>query len=294
MADALALLAAFFFALAATLQQKGALGMGERLQGAKGYLALATQKWWLLGTLALLSGYAVQAVALAGGQLSIVQALLVTTIVFALPLGHWLTNQNVNRTQILGAALVVLGLGAFTLFGDEGTGLSTAPTWQWAVTFAVFGALATALVLLGKRGDPGRKAAYLGAGAGVLYALSAAMWKPTADALGSAGLSGVLTSWEFYAWALAAIIAFLIQQVSLATGQLAASVASVSVCNPIVSISIGIVVLQETLADPLWHKVVAFAGLGVGLYAAILITRSAEGRDASEPGHHPAGPIAQG
>ena len=36
MADALAGLAAFFFALAATLQLKGALGMGERLQGAKG------------------------------------------------------------------------------------------------------------------------------------------------------------------------------------------------------------------------------------------------------------------
>jgi FtsH-binding integral membrane protein len=93
-ADALAVLAALCFALAATLQQKGALGMGERLNGAKGFLDLARQKWWLLGTLALLAGYAVQAVALADGQLAIVQALLVTTIVFALPLGHWLTNQG--------------------------------------------------------------------------------------------------------------------------------------------------------------------------------------------------------
>ena len=285
MADALALVAAFFFALAATLQQKGALGMGQRLRGVRGYLDLVTQRWWLLGTLALLSGYGVQAVALADGQLAIVQALLVTTIVFALPLGHWLTNQIVSRTEVLAAALVVLGLGAFTIFGDEGTGRATAPTWQWAVTFAVFGTLAAALVVRGNRGDPGRKAAYLGAAAGVLYALSAAMWKPTADALGSAGLSGMLSSWEFYAWASAAIIAFLVQQVSLATGQLAASVASVSVCNPIVSIIIGIVVLQETLADPTWHKVVAFAGLGVGLFAAILITRSAEGPAVAVAGH---------
>ena len=95
----------------------------------------------------------------------------------------------------------------------------------------------------------------------------------------------MLSTWGFYAWASAAIIAFLVQQVSLATGQLAASVASVSVCNPIVSIIIGIVVLQETLADPTWHKVVAFAGLGVGLFAAILITRSAEGPAVAVAGH---------
>ncbi len=250
MADLLALVAAFAFALAATLQQKGALGMGARLQGAKGFLTLAGQKWWLLGTLTLLAGYAVQAVALAGGQLAIVQALLVTTIVFALPLGHWLTAQSVSRTEILAAGLVVLGLGAFTVFGNEDTGRATAPTWEWALTFAVFGTLAGVLVLRGRRADAGRKAALLGASAGVLYALSAAMWKPTADALSSGGVAGMLSSWEFYAWALAALVAFLVQQVSLATGQLAASVATVSVCNPIVSIFIGIVVLQETLADP--------------------------------------------
>ena len=43
------------------------------------------------------------------------------------------------------------------------------------------------------------------------------------------------------------------------------------------SIFIGIVVLRETLADPLWHKALAFAGLGVGLFTAMLITRYAEG-----------------
>lgn len=277
MADALALLAAFFFALAATLQQKGALGMGERLSGASGFLKLVRQKWWLLGTLVLLAAYLVQAVALANGQLAIVQSLLVTTIVFALPLGHWLTNQPVNRAEIIAALLVALGLAIFTVFGNEGAGRATAPTWQWALTFAGFGALAGFLVFLGNRLEPARRAGYLGASAGVLYALSASMWKPTSSALSSGGIGGMLTAWEFWAWAGAAVVAFLIQQVSLATGQLAASVASVSVCNPIVSVFIGIVVLQERLSEPLWHKAVAFAGLGLGLFSAITITRSTEG-----------------
>lgn len=59
MAEVIALVAAFFFALAATLQQKGALGMGEVSLGSpSSFLTLAKQKWWLLGTVALLAGYA--------------------------------------------------------------------------------------------------------------------------------------------------------------------------------------------------------------------------------------------
>ena len=68
-AEILALVAAFFFALAATLQQKGALGMGEVSLGSpKSLLKLASQKWWLAGTVALLCGYGFQAVALANGR----------------------------------------------------------------------------------------------------------------------------------------------------------------------------------------------------------------------------------
>ena len=43
---------------------------------------------WLVGTLALLTGYVFQAAALDRGRLAIIQPLLVTTVVFALPLGY--------------------------------------------------------------------------------------------------------------------------------------------------------------------------------------------------------------
>lgn len=289
MAEILALVAAFCFALAATLQQKGALGMGDRLRSAASYLALVKQYWWLAGTGALFVGYVVQAVALGHGQLAIVQPLLVTTIVFALPLGYFLTSQVVNRAEIGAAVLVVLGLMAFTMLGHEDTGRDDAPTREWAITLAVFGSVAAVLVAAGSRGSLSRKASLLGAAAGVLYALSASMWKPTADALDGGGLSAMLTNWEFYAFAAAGIAGFVVQQVSLATGHLAASVANVSVCNPIVSIVIGIVVLEERLAEPTWHKVLAYGGLSLALWGAILITRATEGPKEAVEGH-PAGP----
>ena len=43
------------------------------------------------------------------------------------------------------------------------------------------------------------------------------------------------------------LIGFYIQQLSLATGRLVASVASVSVVNPVVSVLLGALVLQERL-----------------------------------------------
>jgi drug/metabolite transporter (DMT)-like permease len=277
-AEILALAAAAFFALAATLQQKGALGMGEVSLGSpSSLLTLAKQTFWLLGTLALLGGYALQAMALDRGRLAVIQPLLVTTIVFALPLGYFLTNQVIGRKEVVGAAVVVVGLAVFTVVGQAASGRDNAPADQWAVAVAVFGSIAAGLLFLGGRGTVSRKAALYGACAGVLYGLSASLCKPTVETLDADGVTGVLSSWEFYAFALAGILAFLVQQVSLATGKLAASVATVSVCNPLVSIVIGTILLQERLAEPTWHKVVAYVGLGVALLGAVVISLSTEG-----------------
>ena len=93
MPTVLALCAAFLFALAAALQQKGALELPEiSLRHPASLARLAGQTMWLLGTAALLTGYVLQAAALDRGRLAIIQPLLVMTVVFALPLGYVLTQ----------------------------------------------------------------------------------------------------------------------------------------------------------------------------------------------------------
>src|SRR4029077_16906864 len=57
LAEVLALVAAFLFALAAALQQKGALELPTiSLANPKSFVRLLGQKMWLIGTLALFSG----------------------------------------------------------------------------------------------------------------------------------------------------------------------------------------------------------------------------------------------
>ncbi len=121
MAATLALIAAFLFALAATLQQKGALNLPEiSLRDPMSLARLAGERVWLLGTVALLTGYLFQAGALDRGRLAIIQPLLVTTVVFALPLGYFLTKQHVGRREVLGALVIIVGLAPLHLLRRPG------------------------------------------------------------------------------------------------------------------------------------------------------------------------------
>jgi drug/metabolite transporter (DMT)-like permease len=282
-AATLALVAAFLFALAATLQQKGALKLPTiSLADPMSLVRLVGQKMWLLGTLALLTGYLFQAGALDRGRLSVIQPLLVTTVVFALPLGYFLTRQHVGRREVVGAVVIIVGLGLFVYFGDPAGGNENASNSQWAITIGLLSVLSVLLLVFGGAGGLSMRAAVYGTVAGVLFGLSSALTKPTLDFLHES-VGTMLSHWECYALAVAGVLGFVLQQVSLGTGRLAPSVATVSVANPIVGILIGVLLFDERLSRPGWHIVVAVIGLGLALVGAVVISLAREVTPVEEP-----------
>jgi hypothetical protein len=80
------------------------------------------------------------------------------------------------------------------------------------------------------------------------------------------------TAWATWGLLGFGFVAFLIQQLSLATGQLAPAMAAVSVCNPGVSVVLGILLYEERLTRPTWHVFVAIAALLAALAGATIIT----------------------
>lgn len=76
------------------------------------------------------------------------------------------------------------------------------------------------------------------------------------------------------------LVGFVIQQVSLGAGRLAAAVATVSVANPVVAVLIGVVLLDEHLSRPAWHVIVAVTGLGLTFVGAVVICLAREAADA--------------
>jgi drug/metabolite transporter (DMT)-like permease len=273
----LAILAAVCFALAATLWQRAALAAGADAGGAKAYAGLLTDRVWLLGLAAQVLGVLLQAAALDRGRVAIIQPLLVTSVIWALPLGYFLTQQVITGRHLLGAATVVAGLAVFASVGDPAGGLDDAPTSDWIGAFLVLGAVCAGLLLFGGRGGAGAKAAVFGATAGILYGVSATLMKPVVETLHADGFAGVLESWELWVMAVTGIVGFYLQQVSLATGRLVTSVATVSVANPVVSVLLGVLVLQERLDQPpAWHAVVAVGGLALALLGAVVIASASE------------------
>ena len=110
---------------------------------------------------------------------------------------------------------------------------------------------------------------------GMLFGLSAALTKPTLDYLHES-VGTMLSRWEAYALAVAGVVGFVLQRVSLGTGRLAHPSRCSSVANPLVGILIGVLLLDERFSRPVWHIVLAVAGLGVALVGAVVISLARE------------------
>ncbi|HTI34483.1 MAG TPA: DMT family transporter [Miltoncostaea sp.] len=283
-ADALAIVAAFLFALAAVLQQRGAVTQGAGGMSIGFFLNLLRSPAWLLGSSALLVGYAVQGAALGKGRLIIIQPLLVSTIVFALPLGILLTHQVVTRRDWGAAAGVVAALAAFIVVGDPAAGIDDGADWKWAVSTVVVCILAAGVMVLGRGARPARRAAALGTVAGMLFGMSASLAKPVVEEWDDSGISAVAEDWRTWALVIMGVVAFLIQQGALATGQLAPAVATTSLANPVVASILGIVILEERLAGGLLRKSVAVGALVVAALCAIALAQHDQERAAQEGG----------
>src|ERR687894_1707376 len=138
MAVALALAAALLFSLGTVLQQQVAATASEaEARGAGFLLALARRPRWLAGIAADALGFVAQAGALAAGRLVVVQPLLATSVVFALPLGARLEGKRVSRPEVVAALAVTAGLGAFLVLADPAGGVDNASASAWVVSFAL-------------------------------------------------------------------------------------------------------------------------------------------------------------
>jgi drug/metabolite transporter (DMT)-like permease len=171
--------------------------------------------------------------------------------------------------------VILMGLGLFVYFGDPAGGAANASDTQWAITIGVLSLLCALLLFLGSKGGLPRKAAVYGTVAGILFGLSSSLTKPTLDYLHDS-IGTMLSHWECYALAAAAVLGFVLQQVSLGTGQLAPAVATVSVANPVVGILIGVILFDERLSRPAWHVLIAVIGLALALVGAIVISLARE------------------
>jgi drug/metabolite transporter (DMT)-like permease len=269
----LALVAALLFAFGTVLQQRAGLEKPSEGGSSGLLLRMARRPVWLFGILADAFGFLAQAAALGIGRLAVVQPLLVSSVVFALPLGARFTGQRVRRIDVGAAFLVVAALVAFLTIANPSGGRDDAPVDAWLIAGGACFLVCVPLVLLGRRGSAPRRAASLGIATGILFALSAALTKVVVDDLDD-GIFQMFVEWHLYALIVVGYASMTLNQLALNTGALAPAVATSMAFDPIASVVLGVTLLHESLNTSPLQAVGTAIALAAALAGMAILARS--------------------
>ena len=247
----LALASAGLFAVGTAVQQRAAMAHPGTEQGHIGLiLSLARRPAWLLSNLALVAGVVLHGVALSKGTLVVVQPLLVTGLLFTMPLSARLHRRRVTRAQWLWAAVTVAGLAVFLLLSGGSVGHSRPDLDARRSGIVVASAVLTMMVAAGVvaavwRGPRGKAALY-GVASGTAAGLAAAALKATTGLLGDPHFGAFTSPYPYVAVALGTV-AFILSQAAYRSGPLPASVPALTLADPVASIAVGIGLFAEQL-----------------------------------------------
>ncbi|WP_203471343.1 DMT family transporter [Mycolicibacterium chubuense] len=267
----LALLAAVFLAIGIVVRQRATLDVPEE-QGVSTvmFLTLVRRPLWWAGTGAAVAGYVFQALALANGSLLLVQPILVSALLFALPLSARLAHRRVTRREWMWALLLTAALAVFLVLaktkpGDYEASLSTSAVVAVVCTAAVAGC-----VIIAVRNPGWRRAVMLAVAVGVLFGVVAVLTKLVMHVLVHEGAGAVLTTPVLYLLAMLGVVATLLQQSAFHAGSLQTSVPTMLVLEPLIAVLLGAVVLGEHLDVSRWDAVaiaIATAAMAAGTIA---------------------------
>ncbi|MGO4592669.1 DMT family transporter [Leifsonia sp. 2TAF2] len=283
-----ALVGSVFLAVGAQLQQRGVAKVeaqpSDRKRSTLGIgqlLALARRPSWLLGTVCLGLAILFQLFSLFLAPLTVVQPLGALALVITAVLNARVTKVKLDGRSIRAMALCVVGVGLFVAVAALTT--TTLPI-QEPQLIAVVVILAVVLLAFGVVFGVLRKRLtriFYVVGAGVLFGFVATLAKvligriqtifeahfqlEPADWLTAVCLAGLLA---------AAILGTYFVQTAYSSGSPDVVVAGLTVIDPIVGVTIGVLVLGEAVHAPLWAGFVFAIAGAIAILGVIQVSRS--------------------
>ncbi|WP_226352620.1 DMT family transporter [Pseudonocardia sp. ICBG601] len=276
------MLSALLFALAAVAQQTSAAA-DPHDRGLRMLARLVRDPRWLAGSLGDTAAFAMQAVALGFGSLLLVQPIIVTQLVFALPLAAWWAGRRPSRRELAWAAVLVVALVLFVTVGEPTAGVDRAGLTAWAPTGSVLLVLFAACLVAARSTTGTARALLLAAATGIAYGVVAALTLGVVDTL-SDGITTVLTSWETWALVVAVVGGTLLQQAAFQAGALGASLPAVVVGEPVVAAVVGVTVLDERLSTGGAGWALVAVLVAVLVVATIALARASAGAGTESSG----------
>lgn len=285
---ALALLCAATFAISSSVQHQAATAAPESAKGLWGLLGyLVRQPAWLVGQVLATCAFALHASALHSGPIAVVQPIVVSGIVWAVPARAALSRRAPSAVELRAVLVTAAGLAVFLVASDPQRGHDAA---LGLGTLALVGAGVVVALLANATAprvrEPRRQAFFLGVVGGVLFGMVACMIKLSLQQLNSGGLMAMLTSWPPYVLLLAGAGGVLTNQRAYRTAGLSASMPVLNIVNGLTSLAFGFTVFGEVPRhSPLFLLVeaAALATMATGLWMLVQLeeARQRSGRPAT-------------
>ncbi|WP_181442558.1 DMT family transporter [Streptomyces tateyamensis] len=210
-------------------------------------LDLVRMPEWLGGIAIMIVGLALSALALGYGQVSLVEPLLTSNLVFAMALASLISRQRLGRSGWGGVLLLGVGVTAFILAGDPQGGRAVAGQLRHWLVFGIVAGLALLLVSLARRLPLFEEATVLALAAGLLYGLQDALTRASASHATSTGLASLLHRWEPYTVVGLGAIGLLLMQSAFEAAPLRMSLPALTAAQPLAGIACAVGFLGDRL-----------------------------------------------
>lgn len=277
LAVAFALLSALTVAFSTSVQHQAAELAPPSVVGGWALLAhLVRRPIWLLGQLLGTVALAFHVLALHYGPIALVQPVVITGIVFAVPVRAAISRRLPGAREMAAVVLAAIGLATFLVVSspsagrEAGLGMDAFLMVVGAVLVGVLGVLGASRVV-----DATSRAFLLGSAAGILFALVAVLIKMSLEVVTTDGLTGLVTTWPFYLLAVAGLSGVLCNQLAYRSARLSSSMPVLNVVNVLVALAYGYLLFHEVPRHSPGVLAVELLALGAMLTGLWILARDA-------------------
>lgn len=269
-----ALAAGCTFAIGAVLQQSAAReAPADEALSLRLVWGLAHRPKWVLGIASDVGSFSLQALALGFGPIALVQPLLVTGVLFAIPIAVQLRGMRLQARDWVGTVAVAGGLAMFLAAASPDPGEPRTSLTRWAFIIISVGGLMVLGIVIGQSLHGPARASLFALSAGAAFGLLAALTKTATWLLGQ-GAGTFFTAWQPYAMAFVALAGIVVQQSAFQAAPLPASLPVMDAVEPTVAVLIGVFAFGESLAASVTALTLEAAGIVALITGIVLLDRS--------------------
>lgn len=265
-------LASGCYAFAAILQHKGVSSTfgaeaTTRLLTPRRVLAMVSNKWWLLGIGLILTGAVGHFFGISMAPVAVVQPIGILAVPFSVMLAARRNHTRPTAGMLVAIVLSIVGITGFTIISAKSAATHA------VIDLTLIGIVAplillvsAALAFLGLRGPYATRCLLSACAGAFLFGLATATMKTTIELW---NLGNRFDSWEFWVMLAGPLVCYasggwLVQQ-AYASGPAEIVVGTMTVVDPLVAVTFGLVVLGEA------QNIGVVAGIGMAIMALIAI-----------------------